>query len=137
MSRTKNIITQRSQESCTRKRQFNRGRALQPSVSEPIYRGGWLPRLQERAEESSTESASSFPEDALDRASTKLQPLVTLVLQKDRGLRRSLSSIAIRTLSLRLALVILAIGLWLVSLGRLHCCFLPGKYSLKLSTSFW
>jgi len=49
------------------------------------------------------ESASSFPEDALGRASTKLQPLVTLVLQKDRGLRKSLSSIAVRRLSLGVA----------------------------------
>jgi len=53
--------------------------------------------VQERAEESWMGSASSIPKDALGRASTKLQPLGNVMLQKERSSRGSLASITVRT----------------------------------------
>jgi hypothetical protein len=53
--------------------------------------------VQEHAEESWLGSASSVPKDALGRASTKLQPMGNVMVQKERGSRGSLASIAIKT----------------------------------------
>jgi len=75
--------------------------------------------VQERAEESWMGSASSIPKDALGRASTKLQPLVRFVLQKEHSLRGTLASVAVRTISFRVTLIIFCDWGWIVVLDHL------------------